>query len=163
MDNHIGATYSGLVADGLHLIDVSRSRALNHKLIYDDSKAVDSLAREISTYMMQATQYGGLRPYAVSLLIGGFDDGPGLFEIEPGASLLGYKADAIGSGKKVATEMLIKEYKDNMNTSDAISLGVKIIKKISEGKLAPDSLDIGCVEEGAGYRLLLPEEISKYL
>ncbi len=163
VDNHIGATYSGLVADGLHLIDVSRSRALNHKLIYDDSKAVDSLAREISTYMMQATQYGGLRPYAVSLLVGGFDDAPGLFEIEPGASLLGYKADAIGSGKKVATEMLIKEYKDNMSTDDAISLGVKIIKKISEGRLTSESLDIGCVEDGAGYRLLAPEELSKYL
>jgi proteasome alpha subunit len=163
VDSNIGATYSGLVADGLHIIDRARLVAQNHRLIYDDVKSVESLTKEIASYMMQATQYGGLRPYAVSLLVGGMDNGPRLYEIEPGASLLGYKADAIGAGKKVATDVLVKEYKDNMSPADAIALGVKIVKKVSEGKLPPDSLDIGYVEEGSGYTLLSTEEITKYL
>ncbi len=163
VDSHIGATYSGMVADGLHLIDFARGRAQNHRLIYDDVKSVEALSREASAYMMQATQYGGLRPYAVSLLMGGMDNGPELFEIEPGASFLGYKADAIGSGKKVATEMLLKEYKENMNFDDAVSLGVKILKKISEDKLVSESIDIGYIREGDEYQLMTSDELKKYI
>ncbi len=163
VDSHIGATYSGMVADGLHLIDFARGRAQNHRLIYDDVKSVEALSREASAYMMQATQYGGLRPYAVSLLMGGMDDGPKLFEIEPGASFLGYKADAIGSGKKVATEMLMKEYKENMNFDDAVSLGVKILKKISEDKLNAESIDIGYIRDSDEYQLMTPDELKNYI
>jgi len=163
VDSHIGATYSGLVADGLHIIDRARLVAQNHRLVYDDVKSVESLTKEIASYMMQATQYGGLRPYAVSLLVGGMDYGPRLYEIEPGASLLGYKADAIGAGKKIATDILVKEYKDNMPLEDSISLGVKIVKKVSDGKLPTESLDIGYIEDGNGYHLLNQDEIAKYL
>ena len=163
IDSHIGATYSGLVADGLHIVDRARLLAQNHRLIYDDVKSLESLTKDIAAYMMQATQYGGLRPYAVSLLAGGIDNGPRLYEIEPGASLLGYKADAIGAGKKIATEILVKEYEDGMSVDDSIGLGVKIIKKVSEGKLSSESMDIGYIREGEGYRLLSTEEISKYV
>lgn len=163
VDSHIGATYSGMVADGLHIIDVARGRAQNHKLIFDDSKSVEALARDVSSYMMQATQYGGMRPYAVSLLLGGVDNGPKLFEIEPGASFLGYKADAIGSGKKVATEILVKEYKDNLSFEEAITLGVKIVKKVSEEKLTKDNMDIGYIQDGNDYHMLDHDELSKYL
>lgn len=163
VDSHIGATYSGMVADGLHLIDFARGRAQNHRLIYDDVKSIEALSREASAYMMQATQYGGLRPYAVSLLMGGMDDGPKLFEIEPGASFLGYKADAIGSGKKVATEMLMKEYKENMNFDDAVSLGVKILKKISEDKLNAESIDIGYIRDSDEYQLMTQDELKNYI
>ncbi len=163
IDSHIGATYSGMVADGLHLIDFARGRAQNHRLIYDDVKSIEALSREASAYMMQATQYGGLRPYAVSLLVGGMDNGPKLFEIEPGASFLGYKADAIGSGKKIATEMLMKEYKENMAFDDAVSLGVKILKKISEDKLTTESIDIGSIREEDEYQLMTADELKNYI
>lgn len=164
VDAHIGATYSGMVADGLHIIDTARSTTQNHRLIYDDVKSVESLAKGISAYMMQATQFGGMRPYAVSLLLGGIDEVPRLFEIEPGASFLGYKADAIGSGKKLATEMLIKEYKDGMDLNDAIALGVRIIKKVSEApRLSEDNLDIGYVKANTDFTILPSDKISAYL
>lgn len=163
VDSHIGATYSGMVADGLHIIDIARSQAQNHRMIYDDIKSVESLAKNISSYMMQATQYGGLRPYAVSMLVGGIDSEPRLFEIEPGASFLGYQADAIGAGKKVATEILVKEYKKNMSVDDAIGLGVKIVKKISEEKVSEDNMDIGYVKGNEEFVMLTPDKLLGYL
>jgi len=163
VDQHIGATYSGMMSDGLHVIDVARSIAQNHRLIYNDVKSISAVAREISGYMMQATQYGGMRPYAVSILLGGIDSSPRLFEIEPGASYLGYKADAIGMGKKVASDILTKEYKETLNLEEAIGLGVKIIKKINEGKLSDENIDISYISEGSEYTSLSVEEISKYL
>jgi proteasome alpha subunit len=163
IDSRIGATYSGMVADGLHIIDTARSSAQNHKMIFDDVKSVESLSKQISAYMMQATQYGGLRPYAVSLLVGGIDDMPRLYEIEPGASFLGYKADAIGSGKKMATEILMKEYKDNLELDDAIALGVKIIKKVSEVPVTEFNLDIGYIKDGKEFTFLSPEKIKPHI
>ncbi len=163
VDSHIGATYSGMVADGLHIIDMARQSSQNHKLIYDDIKSVEALAKTISSYMMQPTLYGGMRPYAVSMLLGGVDSEPRLFEIEPGASFLGYQADAIGMGKKVATEILVKEYKKNMGVDDAIGLSIRILKKISEEKLTMDNIDIGYVKSGNEFVLLSPDKLADYL
>ncbi len=162
IDSHIGAAFSGLQADGLHLIDLARSSAQSHRMVYEEVKSVESIAKDIASYMLQATLYGGIRPYGVSLLLGGIDTAPRLFEVEPGASLLGYKADAIGVGKKIATEMLVREYKDGVAVDDAITLGVKILKKVNEGKLDSDHVDIGVIEEGEEFALLAPQEVAKH-
>jgi proteasome alpha subunit len=163
VDTSIGATYSGMVADGLHVINIARGNSQNHRFVYSETKSIEALAKEVSAYMMQATQYGGMRPFAVSLLLGGFDTAPRLFEIEPGAAFLGYKADAIGIGKKVASEVLVKDYKDSMSTEEVIALGVKIIKRIHEGKLTADFMDIGYIEDSSEFALLSSNEISKYI
>jgi proteasome alpha subunit len=152
-----------MVADGLHIVGIARNSAQNHRLIYNEVKSVEAIAKDLASYMMQATQYGGIRPYAVSVLVGGIDTSPRLFEIEPGASFLGYKADAIGIGKKVASDMLLKEYKDDMKLDDAISLGIRVIKKASEVKVNPENIDIGYIEDGTEFTMLNNDEIAKYL
>ncbi len=162
IDSHIGAAYSGIIADGLHLVEEARSAAQSHRLVYNEVKSVESIAKELSSYMLQATFYGGVRPYGVSLLLGGIDTGSKLFEVDPAASLLGYKADAIGAGKKIATDILNKEYKDMMSTDEAIKLGVKILNKINEGKLTNDRVDIGYIEAGSEFTVLSEQETSKY-
>lgn len=162
VDAHIGAAYSGIVADGLHIIDNTRGEAQSHRMVFDEVKSVEAIAKSLSSYMLQATFYGGLRPYGVSLLIGGIDTDRRLFEVGPDAALLGYKADAIGSGKKIATDLLVKEYKDEMSTDEAIQLGIKILSKINEGKLQSDHVDIGYIEEGKEFNVLSEQEIAKY-
>jgi proteasome alpha subunit len=162
IDAHIGAAYSGIVADGLHVVNQIRSTAQSHRMVYDEVKSVDAIAKELSSYMLQATFYGGVRPYGVSLLIGGIDTEPRLYEVGPDAAILGYKANAIGFGKKVATDMLTKEYKEGMSTDDAIRFGIKIINKVIEGKLKPDHVDIGYVDESKEFTILGDQEIAKY-
>ncbi len=167
IDSFIGATYSGMVSDGLHMVNAMRNKTQTHRMIYDETESVEMIAKEISEEMQMATQYGGIRPYAISLLIGGIGTKPSLFEIEPGASYLGYKADAIGAGKKIAEEILIKEYNENMKSEDAINLGVKIIRKIAETqgakRVSETDVDISIINVDTGYKMLTPEEIAKYL
>lgn len=165
IDSFIGATYSGMVSDGLHVVNLMRGKTQTHRMIYDETESIEMVAKEISEEMQAATQYGGIRPYAISLLIGGIGSGnkPSLFEIEPGASYLGYKADAIGMGKKVAEEMLVKDYRDDINVEDAIAVGMDIIKKVNEKKLTEENVDISVIKTDTGYQMLQPPEISKYL
>lgn len=162
IDSHIGAAYSGMVADGLHLVEETRSAAQSHRLVYNEVKSVEAIAKELSSYMLQATFYGGVRPYGVSLLLGGIDSDRKLFEVDPAGSLLGYKADAIGAGKKLASDMLSREYKETMSTDDAIKLGVKILNKINEGKLSSDRVDIGYIDSGREFTVLSEQEVAKY-
>lgn len=163
IDANIGATYSGLVSDGLHLVNIMRHKTQSHRMVYDETESVETIAREVAEEMQIATQYGGIRPYAISLLVGGFDKVPKLYEVDAGASFLGYKADAIGSGKQAAQELLEKDYKDDMKTDDAIRLGINIIKKITEQKLNETNLDMSVINKKDGFRLLTPAEIMKYL
>ncbi|MEM3781416.1 MAG: archaeal proteasome endopeptidase complex subunit alpha [Candidatus Micrarchaeaceae archaeon] len=162
IDSHIGATYSGIQADALHLIDVARQSAQTHRLIYDEVKSVAAITKEISEYILQATFYGGVRPYGISVLIGGIDNKPRLFMVDPGAALLGYKAVAVGNGAKTANEMLEKEYKADMPIDAAIGLGIKIIKKINEGKISSELVDIGYVTDKNAFKVLKPEEAAEY-
>ncbi len=162
IDAHIGAAYSGIVADGLHVVNQIRQAAQSHRMVYGEVKSLEAIAKELSSYMLQATFYGGVRPYGVSLLIGGIDTDRRLYEVGPDATILGYKANAIGFGKKIATDMLIKEYKDGMSTDESLQLGIKIINKVIEGKLKSDHVDVGYIEEGKEFTILNDQEIAKY-
>lgn len=163
IDSFIGVTYSGMVADGLHVINLMRNKTQTHRMIYSETESVETTAREIAEEMQMATQYGGIRPYAISLLVGGIDKTPKLFEIDPGASYLGYKADAIGSGKKIAEDMLVKSYKDNMPIEDAIALGISIIKKVNESKLSENNVDISTIKKDVGFENFTIDKVAKYL
>ncbi|MEM3227725.1 MAG: archaeal proteasome endopeptidase complex subunit alpha [Candidatus Micrarchaeaceae archaeon] len=162
-DSHIAVTYSGIVSDGLHMINVMRNKAQSHRMIYDETESVETITREIAEEIQMATQYGGMRPYGISMLVGGIDSDRRLFEIEPDAAFLGYKAAAIGSGKKAAEEILVKEYKEGMSTKDAVDLGISIIRKIGEKKLSSDDLEIATITKVEGYRMFKPDEIAKLL
>ncbi len=163
IDVHIGATYSGLVPDALYLIDVAREIAQNHRFVFNETKSIEALVKGLANQMMQATQYGGLRPYGVSFLIGGYDNAPRLYELGPDASLAGYKADAIGFDRKQATEILEKEYKDGMSVEEGIALGIKVLKHVKEGKLDESNVDVAYAGKDMPYYQLEQDEIKKYL
>jgi len=163
VDSFIGVAYSGMISDGMHLIALLRNKAQSHRMVYNETESVEMLTKEISEEMQVATQYGGIRPYAVSLLVAGIDSSPKLFEVDPSAAYLGYKAEAIGAGKKTAEEMLVKSYKESMPIDDAINLGVSIIKKVQEGRLDENNVDISTVTKSTGFVAFTPEQISKYV
>ncbi len=145
VDNHIASTSSGLVADARKLVDFARLECQRHHLTYDESIPVELLAKKIGDHLQFYTQFGGVRPYGVSLLIAGVSDGKArLFETDPSGALFEYKATAIGAGKKTVEELMEKEYKDNLSEQEAVKLAVKALKKSlsTEEKLTADYLDV---------------------
>jgi len=59
--------------------------------------------------------------------------------------------------------MLVKGWKENMSTEDAINLGVSIIKKINEGKLTENNVDISTIKKDVGFEIFPTEKVAKYL
>jgi len=73
---NIGMVYSGMGPDYRVLVD--RARKVSHtgyKRIYNEYPPTRILVQDVARVMQEATQSGGVRPYGVSLLIAGWDDG----------------------------------------------------------------------------------------
>ena len=73
---NIGMVYSGMGPDYRVLVD--RARRVSHtgyKRIYNEYPPTRILVQDVARVMQEATQSGGVRPYGVSLLIAGWDDG----------------------------------------------------------------------------------------
>lgn len=163
IDDHIAVTASGLVADARRLVDLARYEAQKHKLLYNESITVESVSRHLCDTMQIYTQYGGIRPFGVSLLIAGFDSAPRLYEAEPSGALTGYKAAAIGSGKKEVDEFFEKEYNEKLSFEDGVTLAIRALKKTTESKLKPENLDVAKIGKDRKVKLFSDEEVNRYL
>ena len=164
VDNHIAVTASGLIADARRLVDGARVDSQRHRITYNEAPTVESISKSVCDLMQVYTQYGGIRPFGVSLLIAGVDDKPRLYEAEPSGAMTGYYADSIGSGKKEADEYLEKNYKEGILLDDAIDLGISALRKTAETKLTPDNVEVSCIDtKTKRVRQLSDKEIAKYL
>ena len=73
---NLGMVYSGMGPDYRVLVD--RARKVSHtgyKRIYNEYPPTRILVQDVARVMQEATQSGGVRPYGVSLLIAGWDEG----------------------------------------------------------------------------------------
>ncbi|MDO8556615.1 MAG: proteasome subunit alpha, partial [Nanoarchaeota archaeon] len=68
IDQHIGATASGIVSDGRILIERAQVLAQQHRVTYDTPMETDNLVKQISNLKQMYTQVGGARPFGVSLM-----------------------------------------------------------------------------------------------
>ena len=92
---------------------------------------------------------GGIRPYGVSLLIGGVDGANStgrLFETDPSGTMREWKAHAIGRGAKDARKVLVDEYKDGTSKEKAIEVALKALKA-GEKKIAVRNVEIAIVDK----------------
>jgi len=165
VDKHIGATLSGLISDGRVLVDWARTKAQNHKILYDEPIDIKNLVRNISDYQQMFTQYGGTRPFGVSLLIGGVDNtGPRLFMTEPSGIFFEYKATSVGEGSEIVNKYLEENYKEDMSLEQSIKLAINAIKEFLKNHFNKERLDIAIISaENKEFKKLGKEEIEDYL
>jgi len=165
IDDHIAVTASGLVADARRLVDAARNESQKHKLTYAEPANVETISREVCDLMQVYTQYGGARPFGVSLLIVGIDEtGPKVFEAEPSGAMTGFLADSIGSGKKVVDEYLEKHYSSDLSLKDALKLALSALRKTTEKKLNSTNVEISyAVMKDKKFVKMDENDISKLL
>lgn len=161
VDNHIGIASCGILADSRILIDYARVKAQINRITYDTPIETWTLVKDISDRKQRFTQFGGIRPFGVSLLVAGSNDEPQLFETDPSGTLREWKAHAVGRGSKEARKVLTESYKENMDRDDAINLALNALKT-GEKKLTQRGVEIGVVEGGL-FRKLDKNEVAKFV
>jgi len=164
-DEHIVVTASGLIADARRLVEVARVDAQKHRITYNEAPSVDSIARSVCDLMQVYTQYGGIRPFGVSLLIAGVDaQGPKLFEAEPSGAMTAFKADSVGANKKEVDEMLESKYDEKLTLDEAIKLCLDALRSTQDQKLQPENVEISYVPVKTRKCVTLQDkDVAKYL
>ncbi|MBU0898717.1 MAG: archaeal proteasome endopeptidase complex subunit alpha [Nanoarchaeota archaeon] len=160
VDEHIALVCSGSLADTRDLVSLGRVKSQINRVTYSEPISVHSLTTHICDRKHMVTQYAGVRPYGVGLLIGGVDEsGARLFETEPSGTMIEWKAQAIGRGADKAKKILNKEYKDNMDTKSGIKLLLKAIKN-SEKSIDDDAIEMLLVKKN-GVKKVSAQDLKK--
>ncbi|MEK6968089.1 MAG: archaeal proteasome endopeptidase complex subunit alpha [Nanoarchaeota archaeon] len=148
VDDHIGATASGILSDARVLVERAQLRAQQHKVTFDSPVDILSIVKDICNLKQITTQSGGLRPFGVSLLIAGIDQtGPKLFETDPTGIFFQYKATVIGEGETEIEDMLHKTYKDDLTVDEAIKLGIKHLSDFLNKDFSIERIDCAYIKQ----------------
>jgi proteasome alpha subunit len=135
IDDHIGVAAAGYIPDARAQVDHARFFAQSNRLIYDEPVDVEGVTKNLADMAQQFTQYGGVRPYAVALILAGVDkNGSSLYQTDPSGTYIGYHAVAIGNGSDEVNEFLEKNYHAEISMDEASSLSLESIYLISEEK-----------------------------
>ena len=162
IDEHIGAAIAGMIADGRTLIEKAQVNAQQFRVTYNEEADLTLVVKGISAEMQSLTQYGGARPYGVSILFGEVKDSkPVLFMLDPSGTFFQYRGAAIGGNSDSINKFLEKEYKPDMDTENLLKLGIKALK-LEEGKADSDKFEVAVIDQD-GFRKLSKEEIAKYV
>ena len=163
IDDHIGMTTSGLVADARQLVDRARVQCQVNTMTYGDPIPITTLVKKMCDYKQSFTQYGGARPFGTALLIAGIDDeGVHLFETDPSGAYQSYHAGAIGRGRSSVIDYFENKWKKGMTQNAAIKLGLEALRDSLEDDLNKETVEIACVDK-EGYSKLDTETTLKHL
>ncbi len=135
VDDHVGVAAAGYIPDARSQVDNARFFSQSNKMIYDEPVEVETIAKHLADQCQQFTQYAGVRPFGVALILGGVVKGkPQLFLTDPSGTYISYDAIAIGSGSEQVTDFLEKTYTEDLSLDDASALAAAGIYFSSEDK-----------------------------
>lgn len=146
IDEHIIASAAGILSDARILIERAQLISQQHRVTYDTGIDTESVIKELANIKQQFTQYGGARPFGVSIMLTGITSNTGrLFVSDVTGNYFEYKASSIGENDEKIKEMLREEYREDFTIEDAVKLGLKIFKKILGKNFEHERFDVGYV------------------
>jgi proteasome alpha subunit len=164
IDDHVGVAAAGYIPDARSQVDNARFFSQSNKLIYDESVDVETIAKHLADQCQQFTQYAGVRPFGVALILGGVDSaGTQLYLTDPSGTYISYDAVAIGSGSDQVTEFLEKNYKPDISLDDAAALATASIYISSDEKEGTQHIKMSQIRADSKSFEIIPEEkIAEY-
>ncbi|MCK5449580.1 hypothetical protein KAI32_01825, partial [Candidatus Pacearchaeota archaeon] len=148
IDEHIIAVSAGITSDARVLVEKARMSSQQHRMTYDSAPITESVIRDVADIQQQFTQYGGVRPFGVSMMFGGYNGEPVLYTVDITGNYLKYKANAIGENDEKIKKLLKERYTKDLSSREAIKLGLDIFKEVQGENFSIDKFDVGIVKEG---------------
>lgn len=164
IDDHVGVAAAGYIPDARSQVDNARFFSQSSKLTYDEAVEVETIAKHLADQCQQYTQYAGVRPFGVALILGGvINKTPQLYLTDPSGTYIAYDAIAIGSGSDQVTRFLETEYKDDLSLDDAATLAAAGIYLASEDKDESSHIRMAQIStETSTYEILSSEKVAEY-
>jgi 20S proteasome subunit alpha 3 len=156
LDDHVACAVSGITADANILVNICRLSAQRYFLAYQEPIPVEQLVRAVCDTKQGYTQFGGQRPFGVSILYAGWDEHHGfqLYASDPSGNYGGWKAVAIGGGHQAAQNALKTDFVEDLPLSEAVPLVVKVLAKVMDTSLATDKVELSTVSRNAAGQIV---------
>jgi len=163
----MACSVAGITADANVLTNVLRLNAQRYYLQYDEPIPCEQLVQWLCDVKQAYTQYGGKRPFGVSILYMGWDKHYGfqLYQSDPSGNYGGWKGTCIGNNSQQAISMLKQEYKENETSLDeALKLCMKVLGKTLDVKLSAEKIEMATLtrrDKKTVIRILPQNEVEK--
>jgi proteasome beta subunit len=160
IDDHLGMTIAGTVADAQRVVDILTANAQLYRINLNRAMPVSSAARLIANLLFSARYI----PLATQVLVGGIDDtGPHIFNLDPLGSLTEEKSVSTGSGSPIAYGILEDKYNEDMTVEELLPIVMKAVNAAMKRDVASgNSYNVTVIDKN-GYRELTEEEKNKLL
>ena len=164
VDYHIGIAAAGYIPDARVQVDGARFFSQGNRMTYDESVEVATVAKHLADQAHQFTQYGGVRPNGVAMIIAGVDQkGESIYITDPSGTYVQYSAIAIGSGSDDVNTFLEKYYNKDMSLEDAASLAIAAINLKTEQKEGVNHVKMAKIStESKVFEKVSEEDVLKY-
>ncbi len=164
VDFHIGVAAAGYIPDARIQVDNARLFSQGNKMTYDESVEVGTVAKHLADQSHQFTQYSGVRPNGVSLIIAGVDQkGESIYVTDPSGTFVQYAAIAIGAGSDDVNTFLEKNYDSEMTLEDAAALAIAAINLKDEKKGEVENVKMAKVTtKDKGFEKISESDLKNY-
>lgn len=146
LDDNMACSVAGITSDANVLTNHLRLVAQRYMLRYQECIPCEQLVMQLCDVKQAYTQFGGKRPFGVSILYVGWDRhfGYQLYQSDPSGNYGGWKATCIGNNHQAAISMLKHEYKDTPPTlEEALQLAIKVLNKtLDSTRLSAEKVEI---------------------
>jgi len=150
LNEDIVCSVAGITSDANVLTNELRLIGQRYLIQYGESIPCEQLVSWLCDVKQAYTQYGGRRPFGVSILYMGWDKHYGyqLYQSDPSGNYSGWKATCIGNNSSAAVSSLKQEYKENeMTLNEAKALAVKVLSKtLDMTKLSAEKVEMATLQ-----------------
>jgi len=161
---HTAMTFAGIVSDSRSLYDYARLQSQSFRYSLDIDITVEDIAKQIAFKKQEYTQRAGVRPFGLSCIIAGFDEGgsePKLFLTDPSGQVTRWKAGAIGKNSDKVLGILEEKYKEDMPEDELLKCIIGIMMQYIEA--GRKNLEIAIIKPGNHFQIVPDEKIEKIL
>jgi len=134
-----GVAFAGLMGDVGYLTKLLDYEAKMYELEFGREIKARSLAKVLSVILYSYK----LIPMFTEVVVGGYDEKPVLYILDPVGSLIEEKYAAVGSGHQLALGYIEPRYREDMSLEEAEKMAIDAIKTVIERDvLSGDGVDV---------------------
>ncbi|MCL1977652.1 MAG: archaeal proteasome endopeptidase complex subunit beta [Candidatus Bathyarchaeota archaeon] len=160
VDDHLGMTIAGTVADAQKVVDILTANAKLYKINMNRPMPVVSAARLVANILFNNRYI----PLSTQVLVGGIDEtGPHVFNLDPYGSLMEEKSVSTGSGSPVAYGILEDKYREGLTIKEMLPTIAKAVNAAMKRDVASGNSYNITIIDANGYKELTEQEKRELL
>lgn len=139
ISNNVGAACAGMISDMQNLIKRVTVEIKLRELEIKRPVPPNSVAKLMSVIMFSERLY----PLLTQVIVGGVDEKPSVYVLDPLGSIIPDEYATVGSGTEIAIGIIESEYKKGMDEKAATELAIKALKAAMQRDIASgDGIDL---------------------